>query len=149
MTILEEYLNQLKELGVYDTSAVIITADHGDVHESPVFFVKVPEERHEKITVNNAPVSHREFLPTLAEYAGLNYTQYGSGKSIHDFSPGQERERVYWTRDFRDSYRKVPNFSGEKDGSTNVYYGYQYTGSMNDINWDKPEYIIQMVDSFF
>ena len=30
-TMLEAYLNELKTLGVYDDSTIIITSDHGDV----------------------------------------------------------------------------------------------------------------------
>ncbi len=30
MTIVEGYLNELKRLGVYDNSTIIITADHGE-----------------------------------------------------------------------------------------------------------------------
>ncbi len=153
MTILEEYLNQLKALGVYDRATIIVTADHGDVYEvQPVLFVKGPGEAHERSPVNNAPVTHREFLPTLAEYAGLDPTQYGLGRSIHDFAPGEQRERTYWNRNSDPGYKGVPSFDGLKSGGSNVFYGYTYTGGrqeIENIDWDTPDVIMPVVDSFY
>ena len=49
--ILSTYLQQLKDLGVYDRATVIIMADHGSyshssVAQSPLFMVKLPGESH-------------------------------------------------------------------------------------------------------
>lgn len=39
--MLEAYLNELKTLGVYDDSTIIITSDHGDVeYPQIIFFIK-------------------------------------------------------------------------------------------------------------
>ena len=49
MTIMEAYLNQLKELGVYDDATIIITADHGGCDKEDlqvIYFVKKPGETH-------------------------------------------------------------------------------------------------------
>lgn len=153
MVMVEEYLNQLKQLGVYDDATIIITADHGTFTWSQVlFYVKGPGETHDTSPLNNAPVSFREFLPTLAEYAGLDYTQYGSGESIHDYTEEDRRERTYWVRNATADYPFVPCYTGERDGISNIYYGYTYTGDLQDmkrIDWSKPSLAVPMVDSYF
>lgn len=151
MVIVEEYLNRLKELGVYDDATIIVTADHGGWRDSQViFYIKEPGETHEVSPVTNAPVSFKEFLPTIAGAAGLNASDYG--QSIHDFMQDEQRERTVWLRAYDVAYPKVPCYTGDKDGSTNVYYGYTYTGDFEDltrqINGD-PSMVEPMFDSYF
>ena len=119
MTIVEGYLNELKRLGVYDNSTIIITADHGGDWKEDlqvIYYVKQPGETHETSPVTNAPVSHCDLLPTIAQMAGLNYTKYGN--SINDFSQDEQRERTLWVRTLD------PNYPEE------VYYCYTYTGDI-------------------
>lgn len=95
MTIMEGYLNELKRLGVYDDATIIITADHGGDWKEDlqiIYFVKQPGEAHEVSPVTNAPVSHCDLLPTVAQMAGLDYTKYGN--SINDFGQDEQRERT-------------------------------------------------------
>lgn len=151
MVVVEEYIDQLKQLGVYDDAAIIITADHGRSSDSQViFFVKEPGDKHEVSPVTNAPVSFNEFLPTIAEAAGLDYYEYG--ESIHDFSENEQRERTNWIRNKDSNYPTVPCYTGDKDGSSNVYYGYTYVGEYEDFLKsveEGPDAIIKMVDSYF
>lgn len=155
LVILEEYLNQLKALDLYDLSAIIITADHGKEHEvQPIFFIKEPIETNKESPVNDAPISHKEFTPTLAYLAGLNPEEYGSGKTIYDYAPGEKRERTYWRRNIAalSDLPVVPNFTGEKDGYSNAYYGYRYIGGadvIQNIDWTDPDIIVPMVDSMY
>lgn len=150
MVIVEEYLNQLKELGVYDDSTIIITADHGDEYASQViFFMKQAGETHEESPVTNAPISLQEYLPTIAEAVGLDYSQYGL--SVHDFAEDELRERTVWVREYDDSYPSVPCYTGDKQGECNVFYGYTYTGEKEDLfeQWQNgPSEIVEMVESF-
>lgn len=151
MVIVEEYLNQLKTLGVYDDAAIIITADHGGQKDSQViFYIKEPGETHEVSPVTDTPVSFKEFLPTVAELAGFDYTKYG--QSIHDFAEGIERERTVWVRGYDENYPTLPCYTGDKEGSSNVYYGYTYTGNIEDLLRKcegDPDLIEEMADSFF
>ncbi|MDE6749175.1 MAG: hypothetical protein K2K21_08975 [Lachnospiraceae bacterium] len=151
MVIVEEYLNQLKSLGVYDDAAIIITADHGGVSDSQViFYIKEPGETHDVTPVTDAPVSFNEFLPTIAELAGLDYTKYG--ESIHDYDEDSIRERTVWIRWYDENYPTVPCYTGDKDGSSNVYYGYTYTGNIEDLLRKiegTPDLIEEIVDSYF
>lgn len=151
MVIVEEYLNQLKELGVYDDATIIITADHGGGYDSQViFYIKEPGETHEVSPVTNAPASFKEFLPTIAGAAGLNASAYG--QTIYDFAQDEQRERTVWLRVFDADYPTVPCYTGDKDGSANVYYGYTYTGDIEDLlrqTEEGPSVIEPMGDSYF
>lgn len=148
LAVVEKYLTQLKELGVYDDSAIIITADHGDFDEpSVIFYVKGFEETHEQSPVNDAPVSHCEFLPTLADYAGLDYVNYGSGRSVWDIAPGEERERYFLCRAKSSKYPAVPLYTGERSASFNIFKKFIYHGELT-VDRSAPDEIIPMVDSF-
>ena len=47
MVVMEEYINQLKQLGVYDDATIIITADHGRASDSQViFYIKEAGDEH-------------------------------------------------------------------------------------------------------
>ena len=119
MTIMEGYINELKRLGVYDDATIIITADHGGDWKEDlqvVYFIKQPGETHDKSPVTNAPISHCDLLPTVAQMAGLDYTKYGN--SINDFSQDEQRERNIWVR------------TADPDFPEEVYYGYTYTGDI-------------------
>ena len=141
MTIMEAYLNQLKELGVYDDATIIITADHGGCDKEDlqvIYFVKKPRETHEVSPVTNAPVSHCDLLPTVAQMAGLDYSQYGN--PIFDFNQDDQRERTLWLR------------TEDPDYAEKVYYCYTYTGDIlaliTQID-EGPTEIKEMFESYF
>lgn len=150
MVIVEAYLNQLKELGVYDNSTIIILADHGttDAPQS-IFFIKNAWETHDELVVTNAPITLQEFVPTIVENMGYDYTMFG--QSIYEFSQDEQRERTIWIRKYDENYPSVPCYTGDKPGDYNVYCGYAYTGdiwAMFNKIYGEPTVIIPMVDSF-
>lgn len=99
MVILEYYFNRLKEMGVYDDATIIITADHGDFDDSQViFYIKRPGEEHEKSPVNQAPITHCEYLSTIVDAVGADAAEYGS--TIYDIPEDVPRERTVWTRGY-------------------------------------------------
>lgn len=151
MVIVEEYLNQLKELGVYDDATIIITADHGGGYDSQViFYVKQPGEKHDSVQVTNAPASFHEFIPTIVQAAGLDAAKFG--ETIYEFGDEEQRSRTYWFRMSDPAYPTVPCYTGDKDGSANVYYGYTYTGDIRDLLHQieqGPSEIVPMADSYF
>jgi len=61
------YFNKLKESGVYDNSVIIVMADHGFSYnaagsvlpgrQNPILFIKGINEKHNKISVSNKPIS--------------------------------------------------------------------------------------------
>lgn len=92
--IVEEYINQMKECGVYEDAMIIVTSDHGDSsnYAAPILFVK---ERGVTATYaeNDAPVSHIDLHPTLFSYLGIE-----KGDSFSEISPTEQRDRLFYLR---------------------------------------------------
>lgn len=151
MVMVEEYLNQLKELGLYDDATIIVTSDHGGPTDPQmIFFIKEANETHDEMRVTNAPITLRELLPTIAKSVGANYEQYG--KTIYDFSENEQRERVLWERGTSNKFPALMNYSNTQYGLENVFVVYKYTGDYDDLleqiiagNYE----IVQMLDSFY
>lgn len=95
LTMTREYLNKLKEGGVYDNSVIIVMADHGYNwltaygRQNPIFFVKGINEKHD-LTTSDAPISYED----LQEAYQRLLDGAGSGQ-IFDWESGDQRERRY------------------------------------------------------
>ncbi len=126
--ILQEYFDQMKELGVYDNANIIVMADHScELYDrkSPVFFLKRSGEIHEQTEVNSAPVDYNDFQATILDLIGENDGSFG--KSFFDWKPGDERYRTVYIMVEDENYPPV-------DGALrNTYYGYTYNGDVNDL----------------
>ena len=90
-----QFLDQLKQNGLYDTSAIIITADHGSQTRyrfSPLLLIKYPDNSA-GFSVSDAPVSlNEQYLPLIEGLAD------GSISDRADFEllcSGQTVRRVY------------------------------------------------------
>ena len=63
------FLDELKNMGVYDNSTIIITADHEKIMTvdgiQPIFFIKEPYKKNDRLAVCSSPVSAEEFMPTI------------------------------------------------------------------------------------
>ena len=151
LNIVREYIGELKRLGVYDAATIIMTADHGVAYgQQPVFFIKNPYDSNDEVTVNSAPVTFDELLPTIAEAAGIDASPIG--ETIYAYSESDVRERTLYVGDYREEYPSVPCYYGDKIGTYNVYVGYTYSGDENELLkyiFDKPSQIIPMVESYF
>lgn len=138
LKIVFEYLQQMKELGLYDDATIIITADHGqgyildsdktsgkpDRTSRPIFIVKKPNEHGETLKISDAPVSQAELIPTILEAMGADYSDYG--RTFEEILEEENRERMY-----------VDVYS---------YFTVQYTinGDAADINsWDIKKAVYQ------
>ena len=83
--LLKQYMQQMKDLGVYDSSTIIITGDHGksedvhslDTYKTTALFVKPSGSPREPLKVSNKPVSHANFQATVLEAAGIETTEFG------------------------------------------------------------------------
>lgn len=103
MVFIRNYLDELKELGIYDNSTIIISADHGNVLNKKdmqcIFFIKTKGERHKQLQYNNAPISSQDFQATLLYLIGdEEYNKYGT--TIFDWKDGDKRERTSFVRDY-------------------------------------------------
>lgn len=133
-TMLEEYLIQLEELGVYDNSTIIITADHG-THAYPqsVFFIKHANEHHDKLQITDAPITLDELAPTIAEITTGEHDYLG--KTIYDFESGEKRERTLYIGTHSSNYPDVKRYDDAPNGSHNIYNLYTYTGNLDDYSF--------------
>lgn len=150
-TMLDAYLNQLKELGIYDNSTIIITADHGsEARSQMIFFIKEQGETHDAMQITNAPISLNDLVPTIVQTLGEDYSPYG--QSIHDFSSDESRERSVYLRVRDDAYPAVKRFDGVTEGGMNAYHVYTYYGTLTDLVYlyENGFYTsVPVVDSYF
>lgn len=145
-----EYIEQIKASGSYDNSTIIIMTDHGTGRNAqPIFFIKEPHETHETMQENNAPITYEEFVPTIVELLGEDYTQFG--QSIHEFKPDEVRHRVFYDRTHSSDYPEVERYDGMQGGA-NIYYKFEYDGNLGAIQYqydNELHEIIPMVDSYY
>ena len=149
--MLDEYLSQMKDLGVYDNSTIIITSDHGaEAHPQSIFFIKEANERHEEMKITNAPITLNELVPTIAKITTeeSNYL----GQTIYDFNEDEMRERTVYMRFYDDSFPNVKRWDGSSISGFNAVQLYTYTGTYLDY-WTQYENGIYtttpIVDSYF
>ncbi len=126
--IVFEYLDQLKKLGLYDSSLVIITADHGVVdHDghlkeprTPIMFVKEKGSgTGVKYRTSSAPVSHEDIWSTIRA----------------EFIPGHENDLEF--SDIAETSDRKRYFHAthvDESGVEKILLTYEISGDANDIN---------------
>lgn len=152
MKVLDNYFSELKRLGVYDNSTIIVTADHCHVWEDDdvIFFIKGRNETHGEMQVNSAPISHCDLLPTVASAAGISAKF--DGKPVFEASEDDNVTRMYMPAVMDPEFPVVDYYQKTKKGTNNAYYKYFYTGGrdvLNTIREREPDEIIPMTDSFY
>ena len=84
--IVYEYLDQLKKLGLYEKSTIVITGDHGSRRDDtkPLdraivtgLFVKPAGQAGTPLAYNHSPVSQDNLRPFVYQQAGLPYKELG------------------------------------------------------------------------
>lgn len=141
LDILRKYINQLKELGVYEESSIIITADHGlhngvrpEIYATPIFMIKKSNSENKSLSFSEAPIYHEDIQATLLKCADL-YNEAGDkerfGRSVFDISENEKRERTWYDRQIDPDFKEVPNMNANFFifGTENTYYSYTYTGN--------------------
>lgn len=122
LTIIGEYIAQMKALGLYDKSTIIIMADHGNFHHQPQvpLFIKLQGESREEMGRSSAPLSLNQYASTLLELMGSSATAYGP--SFFAVAEDAVIERSYFNR------RYDPNYP-HPFPLDNLYERYTYTGN--------------------
>lgn len=93
LKIVYDYLEQLRKNGLYDTTSVIIMADHGlnrtqreamdewniqvTDKTNPIFFVKGRNQKQKQLVIDNAAVSHDNFFATVMKLIDEENENYG------------------------------------------------------------------------
>ena len=114
LSIVEEYLDHLREAGTYDNTSIIITADHGyywdGTLQSPVMLVK-PKGKTDELKISEVPVCQADMAATILELSGLsNYDVYGNSMLHIDGDSLRERRFYqYYLNDGADkgNYRLI------------------------------------------
>ena len=139
LTLLAEYCDQLKELGIYDKTTIIILSDHGEHHEGlssqPIFMIKEADTVHSEMMFDSSPVYHEDIIGTIAVNAGLcTASSNPYGTSIYDFNESSVRTRIWYDRVRNDSYPTVYN-TGHLSyaGIYNTYYAYEFEGPYENL----------------
>lgn len=114
-----EYLNQLREKGVYDNSTIIIAGDHGipqkesqPLHEQldkgvrTCIFFKPKNSSHSGLITSSAPASSSNIIPSIVEDAGIE-TDEDYGKSLLDLKKGDTVERIFYQSVYDMTYHKL------------------------------------------
>lgn len=134
MGIVLEYIEQLKELDLYDSATIIITADHGqhyiyapwgeddminlglDMTSNPILLVKRPGDTWDGMKQSCAPVTHTEVVSSIVNainpQASSKY-----GRTLQEVGETEERVRtfIYWRADL--PYVKVSITGNARDES--------------------------------
>lgn len=101
LKVVDEYIQQMKQLGLYDQAPIIVTADHGEWSERedppsraicPIMLVKpsMPQGgTGQPYVISEAPVDHDDILPTIAWAIGADPSQFGSGITVWETGEGR------------------------------------------------------------
>lgn len=100
--ILFEYMDKMKELGLYENATIIITGDHGySVDDSWLahtpsigLFIKPKGSAGTPLEQNSAQVSLENLLATILQSEGLEHAAFG--RSAFDVPEGEEVVRPFW-----------------------------------------------------
>ena len=97
---IQEMLDQLREMGLYDSSTIIITADHGDVNlaEQPIFLLK-EKNATDPYRDSTAPFSLFDLPVYLTELAGEEADPGEFGMDLHALAEDEVRERHFFRHD--------------------------------------------------
>ena len=125
-TMLDLFLSQMKEAGVYDNTAMIIMSDHGshndtdlrNMNQNPVLLIKGRGEQHDELTVSYAPISYDDLQQA---YQRLLDGEGSDG--VFDWQEGDERTR---------------RFLWHELGKTSFLTEYAQTGSAEDMTTFAP-----------
>ena len=95
--IITNFIEALKEKGLYDQTTIIIPADHGwENRYNPMLLIK-PANSTGPYQVSHAPVSYIEdFAPTVLSIIGDKYT---TQKTVFDYSEDEIRTRFFYVYD--------------------------------------------------
>lgn len=129
--VVYEYIDNLKEKGLYDNATIIITGDHGDGKPNylgtltrplrTALFVKPANSDSSPLKTSLAQVSHEDLWPTIMKSEGVD-SGYAQQKGVFDYAENETRTRRHVHQTWESS-------------SLDEYY-YEITGPSTDIdNW--------------
>lgn len=134
MAMVFEYIRQMKALGIYDNSSIIITADHGEVRNqgeltettNPILFVKpAGAAAYTECLISEAPVSHANFFDTVLALMG----DTDAHDAVMNVGEDVKQEPRYLYRSVSDTDAKKEDYQLET---------WEITGDANDFScWER------------
>lgn len=122
--IIGEYLNQMRQLGIYDSANIIVISDHGPMfNPASGLMIKRAGQQQDAMDVSYAPVCHEDFWPTLSYLMDLNTMDFG--RSVFHIPEDEVRERVLISRTW---YPGFP-YTGTAQNAALVFH---YSGFVSD-----------------
>lgn len=120
--IVEKYISQLKDLGVYDSSTIIVMSDHGQNNAAHGILLVKRKNQVKAYTETAAPVSYYDLHATLFEEMGV-----AGNQSFFDIEEGMSRRRYFYLNMRDVSVLQVAEYV--IDGDIN-YNGLEKTGNI-------------------
>ncbi len=129
MKLVYRYLSELKRLGLYENSLIIITADHGENYvtkmleqnTNPILFIKPMNNSTESMKISDVYASQNDILPTIASQLNLEYDEKWGIDLLNTNGKDKNRKRYHY-------YAVVENTLQTKDRT------YEIEGSSLDFN---------------
>lgn len=99
LTVLDDYFEQLRKLGLYNDALIIVVADHGYYRSegsvtNPLLLIK-PRGSHGELKTSSQPVSQLDIVPTIAQYAGINVNNKYGISALEKKADGTPDRRFY------------------------------------------------------
>ena len=131
--IVENYIERMKSLGVYDSSTIVVMADHGawNTMEHGMLLVKLKNDS-KKYTESDAPVSYYDLHATLFKELGID-----KGLSFYEI-PLEKRTRYFYKLKSDEKKMSVTEYVAE--GDFNVDFTIQPTGTILSQTLKKEKY---------
>ena len=138
--VIGKYCDELERLGLFESTTIIITGDHGatrviradesGINVNPIFMYKPKGvSREEMIKTSLAPVAHDDIFATVLNSYNADGSKYGF--SLDDIHEGMERDRLYYW------CKQDPEV---KDKESCIHIEYEITGdSRDERNWKLTE----------
>lgn len=119
--ILFKYFDIMKDLGVYDSSTIIIIADHGDPLNctTSALLIKQQNAEHDPLKFDSeSELSNNNFFASVLEYAGIDHSEYGY--SYNDIIEGGYHQDRYLSYSYANNIRdKLYKISGDARDESN------------------------------
>ena len=119
------YLDEMRRLGVYEDSTIIITGDHpsarddGEIPTQPrltSLFVKPAGRSEEPLEYSHAQVSQENLIATIVKSAGIR-TTHDYGKSYFDIGEDETPTRHHKFELYDDGDTRIVDFAVTGKGS--------------------------------
>lgn len=144
--IISEYIDEMKKQGIYDSSTIILLADHGDSYgsddleiDSPrsCLMMAKPAGGSGPIRVSQAPVSHDNYFSTVLSAFGIRDERFSAPEVYNIPEDCTEPRYYYFEAFFRDMPGSVASREYRIDGDARSIDSYTLTGEFRDVLYNQ------------